>query len=92
MHNSHKTSPSPKTQEFDFVAKTVLNIDVALLLEKFRLELLHNFSNFSSMPLLERSMSFFCGLGVSKWVVLLVLSRFAINFPVLGKAQKSDEV
>ena len=27
-----------KNQEFDFVAKTVLNVDVALLLEKFRLE------------------------------------------------------
>ena len=26
----------PKNQEFDFVAKTVLNVDMALLLEKFR--------------------------------------------------------
>ena len=26
----------PKNQEFDFVAKTVLNVDIALLLEKIR--------------------------------------------------------
>ena len=26
----------PKNQEFDFVAKTVLNVDIALLLEKLR--------------------------------------------------------
>ena len=32
-----------KTQEFDFVGKTVLNIDVALLLEKLRLEYQYNF-------------------------------------------------
>ena len=32
-----------KKQEFDFVTKTVLNINVALLLEKFRLEYLYNF-------------------------------------------------
>ena len=33
----------PKNQEFDFVAKTALNIDVTLLLEKIRLECLYNF-------------------------------------------------
>ena len=33
----------PKNREFDFVAKTVLNADVAILLEKFRLEYLYNF-------------------------------------------------
>ena len=32
-----------KNQEFEFVAKTVLNIDMALLLEKIRLEYLYNF-------------------------------------------------
>ena len=32
-----------KNQEFDFVTKTVLDIDVALLLEKIRLEYLYNF-------------------------------------------------
>ena len=38
-----KRHSPPKNQELDFVAKTVLNIDVAFLLEKIRLELLYNF-------------------------------------------------
>ena len=38
-----KRRPPPKNQECDFVSKTVLNIDVARLLEKFRLEYLYNF-------------------------------------------------
>ena len=33
----------PKNQEFDFVAKTVLNVNIALFLEKIRLECLYNF-------------------------------------------------
>ena len=72
--------------------KTVLNVDVALLLEKFRLECLHNFWYFATMTLLDRSMSFFCGLGVGKRIILLGLCGFAINFPVLGQAPKSDYV
>ena len=46
---------------FDFVAKMVLNIDVAILLGKIRLECLYNFGYFASMTLLERSMFFFYG-------------------------------
>ena len=45
-----------KNQEFDFVAKTALNIDVTLLLEKIRLEYLYNFGYFATMTILERSM------------------------------------
>ena len=37
-------------------------------------------------------MSFFCGLGVSKWISSLGLCGFAINFLVLGQAPKSDDV
>ena len=46
----------PKNQEFDFVAKTVLNVDIALLLGKIRLECLCNFGYFATMTLIERSM------------------------------------
>ena len=46
----------PKNQEFDFVAKTVLNVDIALLLKKIRLECLYNFGYLATMILLERSM------------------------------------
>ena len=81
-----------KNQEFDFVAKTVLNVDIALLLEKIRSECLYNFWWFDTMTLLEQSICFFCGLGVSKWIISLGLCGFAVNFPVLGTAPKSDEV
>ena len=40
-----------KNQEFDFVVKTVLNIDVVLLLEKIRLECLYNFGYFATIIL-----------------------------------------
>ena len=46
----------PKNQEFDFVAKTVLNVDIAILLEKIRLECLYNFGYFATLTILERSM------------------------------------
>ena len=82
----------PKNQEFDFVAKTVLNDYVALLLEKIRLEYLYNFGYFATMTLMERSMWFFCGLGFSKWIILLGLCGFAVNFLVLGQAPTSDDV
>ena len=44
----------PKNQEFDFLAKTVLNVDIAVLLEKIRLECLYNFGYFATMILLEQ--------------------------------------
>ena len=44
-----------KNQEFDFSAKTVLNVDIALLLEKIRSECLYNFWWFDTMTLLEQS-------------------------------------
>ena len=53
---SRETPMRLKNQEFDFVAKTVLNIDVTSLLEKIRLEYLYNFGYFIPMTLLERSM------------------------------------
>ena len=81
-----------KNQEFDFVAKTVLNADVVFLLEKIRLECLHNFLYFATIILLERSMCFFCGLGVSKRIISLGLCGLAIHFPVLGQSPKSGEV
>ena len=81
-----------KNQEFDFVGKTVLTIDVALLLEKFRLEYPYNFRYFATITLLEQSMCFVCGLGVSKRIIVVGLCGFAANFPVLGQAPKSDEV
>ena len=71
-------SPS-KNQEFGIVAKTVLNIDEALLLENFRLECLYNFRYFATMTLLKQSTCFFCGLGVSKWIISLGLCGFAVG-------------
>ena len=62
-----------KSKESDFSAKTVLNIDMTFLLERIRLECLHNFGYFAPMTLLERSMCFFCGLGVSKRIISLDL-------------------
>ena len=82
----------PKNQEFDFVAKTVLNVNIALFLEKIRLECLYNFGYFATMTLLERLMCFFCGLDVSKRILSLGLCGFAVNFPVLGQAPMSDDV
>ena len=38
-----KCSQPPKNQQPDFVAHPALNVHGALLLEKFRLKLLHNF-------------------------------------------------
>ena len=87
-----KCRPSPKNQEFDFVAKTVININMMLLLEKFRWECLHNFGYFATTTLLEQSMYFFCGLGVSMWIISLGLCGFPGNFPVLGQAPTSDDV
>ena len=37
-------------------------------------------------------MWFFCGLGVSKWIISLGLCGFAMNFPVLGQAPISGDV
>ena len=37
-------------------------------------------------------MCFFCGLSVNKRIILLGLCGFVGNFPMLGQAQKSDEV
>ena len=82
----------PKNQEFGFLAKTVLNVDIVLLLEKFRLELLYNFCYFATMIILERSMWFLCGLGISKGIISLGLCGFAVNFTVWGQAPISDEV
>ena len=44
------------------------------------------------MALLKRLMWFFCGLGVSKWIIPLGLCGFAVNFPVLGQAPTSVDV
>ena len=82
----------PKILQSESVAKTVLNIDEALLLENFRLECLYNFRYFATMALLERSMCFFCGLGVSKRIISLELCGFAVYFPVLGQAPISGDV
>ena len=81
-----------KNQELDSDAKTVLNIDVTLLLEKFRLEYVYNFGYFATMTLLERLMCFFCGLDVSKRIISLGLCGFAVIFQVLGQAPISDDV
>ena len=37
-----------KNQELDFVAKPVLNVDIAILLEKIRLEYAYNFGYFAA--------------------------------------------
>ena len=43
------------------------------------------------MTLLERSVSFFYELGVSKWVILLGLRGFVVNFLVVDHVPKTDE-
>ena len=44
------------------------------------------------MTLLERTMCFSCGVGVSKWTNLWRRCGFAVNFLMLGQAPKSDEL
>ena len=61
----------PKNLQSDSVSKPVPNADVALLLEKLRLEYLYNFGYFASMTILERLMCFFCGLDVIKRITSL---------------------
>ena len=92
MQNSREMPTPSKKQESNFAAKPVLKDDVALLLEKIRIECIYKFWYFATMALMERPMCFFCGSSVSKWIIFLGLCGFAINFPTLGQVPKSDYV
>ena len=92
MHNGHKTPTLSKNSTIRFLLKTGPQCQCGYRWEPSRYEAHNNFWYFLIMTLLERSVCFFCGLGVSKWIILLGLCRFVVNFLVLGQAPKSDEV
>lgn len=75
-----KCSHPPKNQQSESVAQPVLNTEMTFLLEKICLKLLHNFWYFPPMLLHGRLICFFCGLDVSKRIILWRLCKFAINF------------
>ena len=89
---SRETPTPSKNSTIRFRLKTGPQCQCGLVARKIRLKLLHNFGYFATMILLERSMCFFCGLGVSKRIIPLGLCGIAVKFQVLGQAPISGDV
>ena len=92
MHSSHKTLMPSKKSTTRFRRKNGPQCQCGYRWEPSRYEAHNNFWYFATLMLLERSMCFFCGLGISKQIILWVLCGFAIVFPVMRWPPKPDEV